>query len=86
VKEAGLPGYEVVGWYAIVAPAGTPQPVVTKLYTDISSALLAPDMREKLAAEGAEAVGSRPEEFSAFLKSEIDKWGKVVKVAKIPMQ
>jgi len=86
VKEGGLPGYEVVGWYAIVAPAGTPQPVVTKLYTDISSALLAPDMRQKLAAEGAEAVGSRPEEFSAFLKSEIDKWGKVVKAAKIPMQ
>ena len=84
--EAGLPGYEVVGWYAIVAPAGTPKAVVTKLHRDISATLLAPDARAALAAAGAEAVGSRPEEFAAFLKSEIEKWGKVVKAARIPMQ
>ena len=46
----------------------------------------APELRDKLAAEGAEAVGSKPEEFGAFIKSEIDKWGKVVKAARIPMQ
>lgn len=84
--EAGLPGYEVVGWYAIVAPAGTPKAVVTKLHRDISATLLAPDARAALAAAGAEAVGSRPEELAAFLKSEIEKWGKVVKAAQIPMQ
>lgn len=86
VAEGGVAGYEVVGWYGIVAPAGTPQPVVAKLQTEISAILHAPEMRDKLAADGAEAVGSKPEEFGAFLKSEIDKWGKVVKAARIPMQ
>ena len=86
VAEGGVAGYEVVGWYGIVAPAGTPQPVVAKLQTEISAILHAPEMRDKLAADGAEAVGSKPEEFGAFLKSEIDKWGKVVKAAGIPMQ
>ena len=86
VMEAGVPGYEVVGWYAIVAPAGTPQPIVAKLQSDIAATLLAPESRASLAAAGAEAVGSRPEELAAFLKSEIAKWGRVVKAAKIPMQ
>lgn len=86
VAEGGVAGYEVVGWYGIAAPAGTPQPVVAKLQTDISAILHAPEMRDKLAADGAEAVGSKPEEFGAFLKSEIDKWGKVVKAARIPVQ
>ncbi|MBI3055200.1 MAG: tripartite tricarboxylate transporter substrate binding protein [Betaproteobacteria bacterium] len=86
VAEGGVAGYEVVGWYGIAAPAGTPQPVVAKLQAEISAILHAPETRDKLAAEGAEAVGSKPEEFSAFLKSEIDKWGKVVKAAGIPMQ
>jgi len=86
VAEGGVAGYEVVGWYGIVAPAGTPQPVVAKLQTEISAILHAPEMRDKLAADRAEAVGSKPEEFGAFLKSEIDKWGKVVKAAGIPMQ
>lgn len=86
VAEGGVAGYEVVGWYGIAAPAGTPQLVVAKLQTDISAILHAPELRDKLAAEGAEAVGSKPEEFGAFIKSEIDKWGKVVKAARIPMQ
>jgi tripartite-type tricarboxylate transporter receptor subunit TctC len=79
-------GYEVVGWYGIAAPAGTPQAIVTKLQTEISSILNAPETKDRLASEGAEAVGSKPEEFGAFLKSEIEKWGKVVKAARIPMQ
>ena len=86
VAEGGIAGYEVVGWYGIAAPAGTPQAIVAKLQTDISAVLLAPEMRDKLAAEGGEAVGSKPEEFGALIKSEIDKWSKVVKVARIPMQ
>ena len=86
VAESGLPGYEMIGWYGIVAPVGTPPAIVTKLQTDISAVLLAPDTRERLAAEGGEAVGSKPEEFGAFIKSEIEKFGKVVKAAKIPMQ
>ena len=84
--EGGVAGYEVVGWYGLIAPVGTPQAVVAKLQTEISAILHAPGLRDKLAAEGAEAVGSKPEEFGAFIKSEIDKWGKVVKAARIPMQ
>ncbi len=86
VAEGGLPGYEMIGWYGIVAPAGTPPAIVAKLQTDIAAVLLAPETRERLAAEGGEAVGSKPEEFGAFIKSEIAKFGKVVKAAKIPMQ
>jgi tripartite-type tricarboxylate transporter receptor subunit TctC len=86
IAEGGVPGYEMIGWYGIVAPAGTPPAIVAKLQTDISAVLLAPDTRERLAAEGGEAVGSKPEEFGAFIKSEIAKFGKVVKAAKIPMQ
>ena len=86
VAEGGVAGYEGVGLYGIAAPAGTPQPVVVKLQTEISAILHAPETRDKLAAEGAEVVGSKPEEFGAFLKSEIDKWGKVVKAPRIPMQ
>ena len=86
IAEAGVPGYEVVGWYGLAAPTGTPQPVVAKIHSDFAAVLHAPDLRDKLAAEGAEAVGSKPEEFGAFIKSEIEKWGRVVKAAKIPLQ
>ncbi|HYH43847.1 MAG TPA: tripartite tricarboxylate transporter substrate binding protein [Burkholderiales bacterium] len=86
VTESGVPGYEMIGWYGIVAPVGTPPAIVTKLHTDIAAVLLAPETRERLAAEGGEAVASKPEEFGAFIKSEIEKFGKVVKAAKIPMQ
>lgn len=86
LAEGGVAGYEVVGWYGIAAPAGTPQSVVAKLQTEISAILHEPEMRDKLAAEGAEVVGSKPDEFGAFVKSEIDKWSKVVKAARIPLQ
>jgi len=86
LAEGGVPGYEVVGWYGMVAPANTPRPVITKLHKEIASILNAPESREKLAADGAEAVGSTPEEFAAFLKLEIAKWTKVVKVARLPME
>jgi tripartite-type tricarboxylate transporter receptor subunit TctC len=76
----------MIGWYGIAAPAGTPPAIVSKLHTDIAAVLLAPETRERLAAEGGEAVASKPEEFGAFIKSEIAKFGKVVKAAKIPMQ
>jgi tripartite-type tricarboxylate transporter receptor subunit TctC len=86
VAEGGVHGYEVVGWYGLAAPANTPRAVVAKLHSEISSILMAPETREKLAAEGADPVGSTPEEFGAFIKAEIDKWGKLVKAAKIPLQ
>jgi len=82
----GVPGYEVVGWYGMVAPANTPRAVVAKLQKEITSILQAADTREKLAADGAEPVGSTPEEFGAFIKSELVKWAGVVKAAKLPME
>lgn len=86
VAEGGVPGYEVVGWYGLAAPANTPRAIVTKLQSEIAAILQAPETREKLAAEGADPVGSTPEQFGAFIKAEIEKWGKVVKTAGIPLQ
>jgi tripartite-type tricarboxylate transporter receptor subunit TctC len=69
-----------------VAPANTPREVITKLHGEIANILKSPDVREKLAADGAEPVGSTPEQFAAFIQSEIDKWGKVVKSAGIRVE
>ena len=81
--ELGYPNVRVTGWGAYMAPAGTPPEIVEKIYRDASRHLLAPDMREKLSAAGAEPVGTSPAELAAFLKSESDKWGRVVKQAGI---
>ena len=86
VAEGGVAGYDVVGWYGAAVPTGTPQPVVAKLHTDFVAAINTPETKEKLAADGAEAVGSTPEQFAALVKSEIDRWTKVVEAAKIPRQ
>lgn len=79
VAESGLPGFEGVAWICMVAPAGTPQPIINKLHADVVKVLAMPDIRERFSALGAEPVGNTPEEFSAYLKAEIAKWGKVVK-------
>jgi len=86
VAEAGVPGYEVVGWYGIAAPANTPRDVINKLYSEIADILQSPETREKLAADGAEPVGSTPEQFTAFIQSEIDKWSRVVKSSGIHVE
>ncbi|HEV7394856.1 MAG TPA: tripartite tricarboxylate transporter substrate binding protein [Burkholderiales bacterium] len=78
-----LPGFEVVNWYGMVLPAGTSRDVVTRLHTEIVKAMNIPDVREKLIGLGTEPVGSTPEEFGAFMKSETGKWGLVIKSANI---
>ena len=78
-----LPGFEVVNWYGMVLPAGTSRDVVTRLHTEIVKAMNIPDVREKLIGLGTEPVGSTPEEFGAFMKSETGKWGRVIKSANI---
>jgi len=83
VAEAGVSGYELVSWQAIFAPAGTPQPIIDRLYTEIAKILKAPDMQERLANLGMEASGMAPAEFAAFQKSEIEKWARVVKAANV---
>jgi tripartite-type tricarboxylate transporter receptor subunit TctC len=76
-----IPGYEVSAWFGIFAPAGVPQPVVQRLNAEFVKALREPDLRQRLASQGAEPLTSTPDEFAAYLRSEIDKWAKVVKAA-----
>jgi len=83
VAESGFPGYDVRGWYGIVAPAKTPAPIINRLNTEIVAILRSPAAAERLTSDGSEAVGGTPEEFSAHIKSEITKWGQVVKAAGI---
>jgi tripartite-type tricarboxylate transporter receptor subunit TctC len=83
IAEAGLPGYESVQWSGLLAPAGTPREIIVLLHREAVSILRAPEARERLANDGAEVVGSSPEEFSAFLRAETVKWAKVAKVAGI---
>jgi tripartite-type tricarboxylate transporter receptor subunit TctC len=81
IAEAGLPGFEASSWFGVLAPAGTPKDIVDKLSQTIAKALAAPEMKERLANQGADAVGSTPEQFAAHIKSEIEKWSKVVKAS-----
>jgi tripartite-type tricarboxylate transporter receptor subunit TctC len=78
LAEAGVPGYELAPWYAVYVPAATPQPVVAKLNQALVDALRKPEVRQRLAAIGAEPVGSSPEALRAHLQAEMDKWGRVI--------
>ena len=79
MQEAGVPGFAITQWYGMLAPAKTPPAIVNKLSQEISRLLHQPDVKERLAADGADAVGNTPAEFGAHIKSEIDKYGKLVK-------
>jgi tripartite-type tricarboxylate transporter receptor subunit TctC len=83
VAETGIPGYEITQWYGLLAPAGTPPPVIQRLNAEVAKALNHPAARSRLQAEGAEPAGSSPEEFGAFFKSEIAKWTAVAQKAGI---
>ena len=78
VAEA-LPGFEVVGWYGVMAPPKMSKALVTKLHKEIISVLNRPDTRERILADGSEPVGSNPEDFRRFLLADLEKWAKVVK-------
>lgn len=78
-----LPGFEVVNWYGMVVPAATPRDVISRLRAEIVKAMSVPEIREKLIAQATDPVGSTPEEFGAFRKSEEAKWGRVIKAANI---
>src|SRR5712671_1032393 len=83
IAEAGVAGYESTQWYGVLAPAGTAREIVMRLHDEIVRALRTPEVMQRLAADGAEPVGNSPEEFTAFIKSEIDKWAKVASAAGI---
>jgi tripartite-type tricarboxylate transporter receptor subunit TctC len=86
VAEAGVPGYEAVQWYGLFAPAKTPREIIGKLHGAMTTVLQSPAIKDKLAIDGADPVGNTPEEFARFLRSETDKWGKVVRTAGIEPQ
>lgn len=78
VAEA-LPGFEVVGWYGVIGPAGLPVPIVTRLHDELVKILDQPDVRERIVADGSEPVGSTPEDFRRFMLADLTKWAKVVR-------
>jgi tripartite-type tricarboxylate transporter receptor subunit TctC len=80
---AGLPGYEAVSWYALMAPAGTPKDIVEKIHSDVAKVLQFPEVRERLAGMGAEPSGEAPAELAKRIKTEYDRWGEVVRKANI---
>ncbi len=79
VDESGVPGYDVLVWFGVMAPAGVPREIVARLNAEINKILLMPDVRERFLAGGVEPVGGSAEKFGEHLKVEIAKWGKVVK-------
>jgi len=83
VAESGLPGYAFDSWFGILAPAGTPKEIVNALNTQVAKALAAPDVRERLAAQGAEPKGSTPDAFASYIQAEVAKLAPVVRQAGI---
>ena len=83
IAEGGLPGYESVQWYGLLAPAGTPREIISRLHAETVAILRTPDAGKRLAGDGAEVVASTPDEFAVLIKAETVKWAKVVKAAGI---
>jgi tripartite-type tricarboxylate transporter receptor subunit TctC len=79
LAKSGLPGFDVVAWFGLFAPAQTPKPIINRLSEETRKALAAPDTRKLLAEVGAEPLGSTPEVFSAYVKEEFERWGKLSK-------
>lgn len=85
VSEAGVPGYEHTGWFGVMAPTGTPKPIIDKLNAEIKAMLAKPEVRATWEKQGAEIMYMPPAEFDAFLRVELEKWTKVVKAANIKL-
>jgi tripartite-type tricarboxylate transporter receptor subunit TctC len=85
-EEAGVPGYEAIGWFGTVAPAGTPDEVIRRLNQEIAEALALPDVRERALAAGAEPFTNTPEEFAALIRDETRKWAEVIRTAGVRIQ
>jgi len=83
IAEAGVPGYEVVQWFGILAPAATPREIVTRLHSASVRALQDPQVKQRFLADGGETVGNSPEDFANIIRSDLAKWGELVKQAGI---
>ena len=86
MAEAGFPGIEAIGWNGLFVPAGTPRPVIDRLQQEIARIMATKEMRDDAVTMGSQVGGDRPEEFAAYVRSEIEKWGKVIKAANIRIQ
>ena len=86
MAEAGYPGIEGEAWFAVIVPAGTSKDIINLLHREIVRLIVLPDIKEKLAALGFDPVGTTPEECASLFKSEIEKWGKVIRSAGIKPQ
>lgn len=81
LDEQGLRGFETGSWFGMAVPAATPRDIVNKLHAEAARSIAAPELRQRMSAEGAEFVGDTPEQFTAFFKAELSKWGKAVKAS-----
>ncbi len=85
-NSSGVPGYEAIGWFGVVAPAATPRPIVERLNAEIRNALHQPEIRERALAAGTEPFTATPVEFSAMIREETKKWAEVIKTGGIKLQ
>ena len=83
MAESGLPGYEAMPWLGLVAPAGTPQPVIDRLYREVAEVLKEPELRERFKVLGLDIIGNTPAEFASFIRRDIDQWARVIGSAEI---
>ncbi|MDB5902216.1 MAG: putative Bug-like extracytoplasmic solute binding receptor, family, partial [Betaproteobacteria bacterium] len=81
LNESGLPGFDATSWYAVVAPAGTPRPIVDRLHAELVKAINSSEVRGRLTDEGADIETTTPDALAQFVRSELDKWAKAVKVS-----
>jgi tripartite-type tricarboxylate transporter receptor subunit TctC len=79
ISESGLPGYEVTNWYGVMMPAGVPKEVLNKIHAELVKILKMPDVQQRFQAEGGDTTSNTPEQFAAFIKTEITKWSKAVR-------
>ncbi|MCC6533890.1 MAG: tripartite tricarboxylate transporter substrate binding protein [Burkholderiales bacterium] len=86
IDESAIPGFELTNWFGLVLPGGTPPELVRRIHGDVKKALSVPEIHDKITTMGASVVGSTPEQFGAFMRSESDKWGKLIVDAKIQAQ
>jgi tripartite-type tricarboxylate transporter receptor subunit TctC len=86
LNESGVPGYEVLVWFGLQAPAGTPEPIVAKLNAQVAKILRSPEVTQEFSAQGVEIAASTPDRFADLMKSEIAKWGRLVHEANIKVE
>lgn len=84
--ESGFPDYEVIGWFGLMAPHGTPQAIVERLSKETAAAMQSPEIRERTLAQGATPVGNSPAEFERFVRSEVERWTKIIRQAGIRLE